>query len=281
MLKIHFTPADLLRTRIARGPDPMWEIALSLRVLRSRGCDELLGPWRRHVLRTVAHDHLWRLVRAIEGGGPTAVTAMGPSIRTYHRTGLAPFWSSIRAAVSADRAARAEQYTAGGLDLLLSSLHPRVRWRSPVLEVPDLDGPDLHLDGRGLLLQPSYFCEAVTTAVDRPALVHPISRPAPGLVPEDPSAEHPAAALLGRTRAAALLATQGGCTTSDLARHCGISVSTASHQATVLRDGGLVDTRRNGGCVVHEITDLGRRLLAGATWPTAAGERPRRDPTPA
>lgn len=30
MFRIHFTEVDLLRTRIAREPDPMWETVLSL-----------------------------------------------------------------------------------------------------------------------------------------------------------------------------------------------------------------------------------------------------------
>jgi len=328
MFRIHFTPADLLRTRIARGPDPMWEVVLSLHVLRSRFGAAHLGPWRRHAVRSVPHGPLWRLLelspplgyfpdfltppgadqslgeelelamstprpelstqirrltapsrsrsairltrwlRAVEQGGAQTMSALEQGVRTYHHRGLAPFWSSIRAAICTDREARADQYAVGGLDRLLSTLHPRVRWRPPVLEILDLHSPDLHLDGRGLLLQPSYFCTDSPTklreAGDQPVLIYPITRPPTGPVLEDPSAEHPAAALLGRTRAAALAATMDGCTTSDLARRCDIAVSTASQQATVLREGGLVQTRRDGGSVVHEITDLGRRLLAGS-----------------
>lgn len=278
MFRIRFTPADLLRTRIACGPDPMWEVVLSLQVLRTRGSEAHLGQWRRHVVRSVPHGHLWRLLEVSPQGSPEVMAALRESVSTYYRAGLAPFWGSIRAAVLADRNGRSEQYTVGGLDRLLSTLHPRVRWRSPVLEVLDLCAPDLHLDGRGLLLQPSYFCESTPTRPrdpgDQPALIYPITRPGIGLAVVDPKAEHPAAALLGRTRAAALAATTGGCTTSDLARRCGIAVSTASHQATVLRDGGLVRTRRVGGSVVHEITDLGRRLLAAVpvvSQPVSAG----------
>jgi DNA-binding transcriptional ArsR family regulator len=279
MFKIHFTPADLLRIRIAREPDPMCELMLSLRALRTRarGSDVHLGPWRRHVVRSVPQGHLWRVLHADERGDPDTMAAAKVSIRAYHRTGLAPFWSSIWAAVSADRAARAEQYAAGGLDRLLSSLHPRVRWHSPVLEVLDVDGPDLHLEGRGLLLQPSYFCPDTPARPrsdsDQPALVYPIIRPAGGPSIDGADADQPAAALLGRTRAAALAATALGCTTSELARRCEISVSTASHQATVLRDSGLIQTRRDGGSVVHEITDLGRRLLACAAGPIASATR--------
>ena len=307
MFRIHFTPVDLVRTRIARDPDPMWEVVLSLHVLRTRGGEVHLGPWRRHAVRSVPHAHIWRLLelspplgyfpdfltppggdqtldeeldlalstprtqlageirylaspgrfrtgvrltrwlRAVERGDAGTMAELEASVRTFHRAGLAPFWGGIQAAVSSDRAARAELYAIGGLDRLLSTLHPRVRWRPPVLEVLDLYAPDLHLDGRGLLLQPSYFCAETPTKLrdsgDQPVLIYPITKPITGLALEDPSAEHPAAALLGRTRAAALAATTSGCTTSDLARRCGIAISTASQQATVLREGGLVRTR--------------------------------------
>ena len=40
MLRIHFTPEDLARVRVASRPDPLWEIALSLHRLRTP-----LGRW--------------------------------------------------------------------------------------------------------------------------------------------------------------------------------------------------------------------------------------------
>ncbi len=56
MFRIHFTTADLLRTRIARDPDPMWEVVLSLHVLRTRGREVHLGPWRRHAVQSSGGD---------------------------------------------------------------------------------------------------------------------------------------------------------------------------------------------------------------------------------
>lgn len=51
MLRVHFTPADLARVRIAPQPDPMWELALSMHVLRVKDPDPLLAGWKRHMLR--------------------------------------------------------------------------------------------------------------------------------------------------------------------------------------------------------------------------------------
>src|SRR5256885_3914558 len=73
----------------------------------------------------------------------------------------------------------------------------------------------------------------------------------------------PLGSLLGSTRAAALEATVSGCTTTELARRCKISPAAASHQATVLREAGLITTRRAGASVRHEVTQLGIWLLSG------------------
>lgn len=46
MLRIYFTGDDIARTRLARGPDPMWETILSLHILGSRRADAVHGLWR-------------------------------------------------------------------------------------------------------------------------------------------------------------------------------------------------------------------------------------------
>ncbi|MFA1552047.1 transcriptional regulator [Actinomadura chokoriensis] len=49
MLRIHFTGEDLPRTRLAAGPDAMWELLLSLYRLRRPQGSAVFGPWRRRV----------------------------------------------------------------------------------------------------------------------------------------------------------------------------------------------------------------------------------------
>jgi hypothetical protein len=43
-----------------------------------------------------------------------------------------------------------------------------------------------------------------------------------------------------------------------------MSVGSASKQATILRNAGLIDSTRAGGAVVHSVTALGVDLLSGA-----------------
>jgi DNA-binding transcriptional ArsR family regulator len=78
MLRIHFTPEDLARTRISAGPQPMWEILLSTNRLRGRDGDVVFGGWRRSVAaRTPAATRLltdlWPVVGyAVDFLTPTA-----------------------------------------------------------------------------------------------------------------------------------------------------------------------------------------------------------------
>jgi hypothetical protein len=51
VLRIHFTPEDLARTRLAGRPDPLWEIAASLHRLQSQ-----LGRWAHAAWHRDARD---------------------------------------------------------------------------------------------------------------------------------------------------------------------------------------------------------------------------------
>ncbi|MFC8665453.1 hypothetical protein [Streptomyces sp. NPDC057199] len=82
--------------------------------------------------------------------------------------------------VGADRAVRAREMLRGGVEALLSTLGPSLRWRPPHLEAEYPLDRELRLDGRGLLLVPSVFCwQAPITLTDPrlpPVLVYPVAR---------------------------------------------------------------------------------------------------------
>ncbi|MFG3529725.1 ArsR/SmtB family transcription factor [Streptomyces sp. NPDC047917] len=153
----------------------------------------------------------------------------------------------------------------GGTRALLESLRPMAVWEPPVLTVGYPVERDLYLEGRGLLLVPSYFCwrQPITLADDglRPVLIHPVDRTTaqPGTSPAS------LARLLGPARAALLYeaAVRTCGTTSELADATGLSLPSVSQQLAVLREGGLVASRRDGKRVRHTATPLGRRLLDG------------------
>jgi hypothetical protein len=64
-LRVHFTAADLSRVQIARGPDPMWEIVLSVIRLTSTEGRIVFDPWRAQAgdeLRRLPETHV-RMIR--------------------------------------------------------------------------------------------------------------------------------------------------------------------------------------------------------------------------
>ncbi|MGC4946107.1 helix-turn-helix domain-containing protein [Streptomyces sp. DT224] len=232
MEAVRATPPDRLRAEIALLDDPGARRAARL------------GPLRQ--------------------GGAEPVARLVGALRDYHRAAVEPYWPHIRSAVEADRAIRGRALLDGGADELLATLPPVIRWRAPVLEADYPVDRDLHLDGRGLLLQPSYFCRGTPVVLRDPllppVLVYPVAHPAaPAFADPGPSLGR----LLGQTRSTVLRAIGDGCTTSELARRAGVSLASASQHACVLREAGLVHTLRHGSSVQHTLTPLGGSLLRG------------------
>ncbi len=266
MLRIHFTSDDLMRVRLAPGPDPLWEAMLSARQFHLRGGPLAFDDWRsrvRSVLSSEAREYL-RLVPSRDRRRPA---------RAYHDQAIAPYWSALRRDVDADIADRARILTSAGTAALLASVHPSITWREPVLSIETRAERDLQLEGRGLTLQPAFFCWRTPFALDGPGaaplLVYPIPRRTASLQPSSADQhERALAALLGRTRGAVLVALTYGASTSELASQLGVSRPSASEHAAVLREAGLVASRRERNSVWHTLTPLGHAVLdAGTTLP--------------
>ncbi|MET7862267.1 winged helix-turn-helix domain-containing protein [Micromonospora taraxaci] len=219
-----------------------------------------------------AENQLPSSAAALARGEVAVLRHLAESMEQYRSLAISPYWNRIQAAVAADRARRARALLDGGVEGLLTSLRPAMRWEGGVLEVRDYPhSREMHLDGRGLLLVPSFFCASTPVALLDPALppvlVYPVDRLG-GLAPADgigaaPSGAAPdsLAALLGRTRAAVLQATDEGCTTGEVARQLNISPAAASQHATVLRNAGLLVSHRERNSVLHTLTPLGRAML--------------------
>jgi len=203
--------------------------------------------------------------RSLAEGEVGTLQRLGQALRAHHRAVLEPCWPEARAHVEADRARRARAVLDGGCEALLDSFRPMMRWSSPVLEADVPYEQDLHLDGRGLVLVPSYLSwrtpDVLRDSALPPVLVYPVERvTAPG-VPAARGTPESLATLLGHTRAAVLETVGDGCTTTELARRVGISAGSVSQHTTVLRDAGLILTGRHGKSVMHTLTPLGRAML--------------------
>lgn len=202
---------------------------------------------------------------ALADGRPDALRRLGEVADRYFAACLAPYWSRVRLAVDRERERQTESLVAGGVERLLGELHPTARWEYPVLELAYPVERELWLDGRGLLLVPSFFCwgEPTTFRDDafEPTLVYPIRRAA--APPAAGGTRRPLSALVGPTRSRVLAAIgESPCNTKDLAARIGTTPPTASRQVSVLRSAGLVSSRRAGQSVLHSLTPRGRALLA-------------------
>ncbi|MEV6634923.1 winged helix-turn-helix domain-containing protein [Actinoplanes sp. NPDC051470] len=241
------------------------------------GLDRLLGvppasfraelSWhnRRHRLTT------WS--KSLADADPRPRRELVEALASLHDAAVRPYWAHIDARIRADRAARALEIVEAGLEHLFATLCPaHIRWRHPILEVDTPLGcdADVHLGGRGLVLTPSVFTGSLPflsfdlANADAPAnLAYPVLTDlvtARRLWTVDRPAD-PLAALLGRTRSVILDRIADGCGTVELARRVGISSASVSHHTAVLRNNGLISTRRDGASVIHTVTSLGAALL--------------------
>lgn len=192
-------------------------------------------------------------------------------LRGYHDTAIRPYWERVQARIEAERAIRFRALMAGGVEGMLASFGPTMLWQSPVLYVRyPAEDRDLHLNGRGLRLVPSYFSWGAPVSFADPELQPVLSYPVlqePDPWPDELGDGPPGkalAALLGQARAAVLRHVAAGATTGEIARVVGISASSASRHATVLRDAGLITSTRDGASVLHTLTPAGASLLRAA-----------------
>ncbi|MFG3256327.1 ArsR/SmtB family transcription factor [Streptomyces sp. NPDC048172] len=335
MLRIHFTPDDLARVRVAAEPDVMWELANGVQTLFRGDGAPVFGAWRRavrprlpspaHPLRTLlpargyspdfltpapsADQHLFdaavetvlgtprarlcadmgRLARCrdtigwfrgLAEGDPGTIGRLGAALRHFHEAALAAYWPTLRLHVEADVHERLQALLRGGTERLLKELGPDFRWRAPVLEVLSYPArQDLRLAGRGLTLQPSFFCWPGPVSLADPelppVLTYPIrhepawagesgrAAPARRARTAGPArAAHPLCALIGTTRAGILAELcRVARTTGALADRVGVSGPAVSQHLAVLRRAGLAHSFRAPGRTLHAATPEGRALV--------------------
>ncbi|MGA4941007.1 ArsR family transcriptional regulator [Streptomyces cinereoruber] len=211
-----------------------------------------------------------RWIHDLRGGEEAAWHTLRRAQQAAYETVLAPVWSVVQDLHREEFTRYALTAAGHGVAAALTGLAPGSRLHEGVWEWPGAaPARDVRLDGRGLVLLPTFHHPAgplLHDAPDRPAvLTYPAG---PGL---PPAAEGPAvsaealAAVLGRTRLDALRLLAEPHTTTSLARALRVSNATASSHAAALRAAGMAATTRTGRSVTHRRTALGT-LVAGA-WP--------------
>ncbi|MEV7771724.1 winged helix-turn-helix domain-containing protein [Kitasatospora sp. NPDC086791] len=300
-MRIHFTVEDLARLRMVAGLGPLTEGVFALHRFSNSGSVQF-HPWRMRVRAAlgtrVAELELLAqqaptLTDLVELLGPPGYgegqTPSAALLSTFTQVAVLPYWTDIRPQLERVRDTRGRIAIAQGAERLLSAIHPRLHWTAPVLEVRGGPDRDVHLNGRGLVLSPSFFLNdpsCVFIDDDReaggPAVAFPIGSAAkPGLWETWESDEQALGALVGHTRAAALQALTDSCTTGELAGRLGISLAGASKHAAVLRRAGLIATARNRNTALHTLTSLGMALLQSRALAPASSHSHERTEIPA
>ncbi|MFG3348179.1 DUF5937 family protein [Streptomyces sp. NPDC048018] len=179
---------------------------------------------------------------------------------------IAPDWPRLRALLEADVAYHSRRLAEGGLERLLTELHPAFGWSEETATLTvDYHGEHVRaLRGQGLVLMPSVFTwPDVVSGFDppwQPTVAYP-ARGIGGLWTEARERTPDALArLLGRARADVLCALDEPAGTSALAHRLGLAASSVSAHLSVLRAAGLLTSRRYGHQVLYERTPLGIAL---------------------
>jgi DNA-binding transcriptional ArsR family regulator len=199
---------------------------------------------------------------------------LAKSLRTYFDTAIGQYWSYISMAAE-DKSASIRSTAHGpvGQILRLKNLEgrsPDRRAPRTTIELPYSTDQELHLRGRGLTLIPAFFVTGHPVTLRDPGLppvlLYPIghepisflTRAAQGSGPTEEVLRR----LFGGTRASVLRTLSDRVhTTGGIARTLGISISSASEHASLLRAAGLVASERCGNTVQHWLTPLGLEFL--------------------
>ena len=182
---------------------------------------------------------------------------------------LEPVWPQLERILRADIAVRARRTATDGIASTVDRLHHTVGWHEGGLRVElALHSEVLDCRGSGIVLVPSVLgglgCSVLTEPPAQPTLFYPAQGVTERWAADATALADALAALLGPARAGILLSAHEARTTSHVAADAGLAVSTASHHLTVLREAGLVASRREGARMLHLRTPLGEALV-GAT----------------
>jgi DNA-binding MarR family transcriptional regulator len=193
---------------------------------------------------------------------------LADGLHTYWQAALADEWPRLRAVLEGEVLGRARSLALAGPAAVLEELHPRVRWRAPVLELHKGAGHpmDLRLEGRPLVLIPLVYEGGVLVGNPHAGNAIAVGYQARGASAlrqtEDTAPDERLELLLGQGRSAVLRALAHPATTTELAARLHYAPSTVSAHLDVLARAGLVERHRVRRRVFYGLNETGASLLA-------------------
>ncbi|MEV4219803.1 DUF5937 family protein [Nonomuraea sp. NPDC049725] len=193
------------------------------------------------------------------------VERVAAALEAYWETCFAEFWPRVYGLLERDVLRRSRQLAQGGARELFAGLGPAVTWTGERLLVDRPWCATGGLHGDGLVLVPTAFywpSVAVMSAPYQSMLVYPVLGVGTLWESGPPPAPGALAALIGRSRAAILLALDEPSTTSALAGRMALTPGAVSQHLGVLSGSGLAVGMRVGKQVVYRRTPTGDALAA-------------------
>jgi DNA-binding transcriptional ArsR family regulator len=214
-----------------------------------------ISPEKERLLEIYLNDPEGSLKRLVE------------ALRRYHDLAIAPYWSRIHEHLEADTIKRGQVLALGGVEALLSNLHPKASYSGGVLTLEKAHEAPIEPAGRGIILVPCVFVWPRVMVLTEPGY-KPTLAYGPRGVANLWSSSFPAPngtaleAALGAGRASVLKRlTPIPSTTTELANQLHLSPSAISAHLTRLRAAELIEGHRSGRKVFYRLSGAGAALL--------------------
>ena len=209
-----------------------------------------------------------RRAETLLASGPRATAYLAEALRDYWDAVIEPHWPRMRAVLEDDVSHRMNGLIDDGYYSVFRDLHPEIRVDGDCMFVDKPHFADSVHQASEMILTPSIFAWPTLTLQDGAAGQFALIYAARGIarvwegqgVPEVTGTE-PLAALLGRARATILQRTSVPMSTTQLARELQQSPAAVSEHLAVLRNAGLLTSRRSGRSVLYRQTPLAEYVI--------------------
>jgi DNA-binding transcriptional ArsR family regulator len=189
------------------------------------------------------------------------------TLKRYQELAIAPYWPRIQEHLEGDTIRRGQALALGGVEALLSNLHPKASYGGGVLELDRSYEALIEPAGRGLTLVPCVLAWPRVMVLVQPGY-QPTLAYGPRGVAKLWSSSSPASngtaleAALGAGRASVLKSLSPmPTTTTELANQLRLSPSAVSAHLLRLKAAELIEPHRSGRKVFYRLSGAGEELL--------------------
>jgi DNA-binding transcriptional ArsR family regulator len=189
------------------------------------------------------------------------------TLRRYHHLTIAPYWPRIRGLLEGDTIKRGQALALGGVEALLSNLHPKASYSGGVLTLDKTYEALMEPAGRGITLVPCVFAWPRVEVLVQPGYKPTLAYGPRGVanlwsssssVPNGTALE----AAVSTVRASILKNLLSvPLTTTGLAHQLHLSPATISAHLSRLKAAELVEPHRSGRKVFYRLSYAGESLL--------------------